>query len=63
MEILEGHPTGDLEMEDEMKWRRDEEGSFTVRSMYEELSLQKLVSYLGMCVWHPLIQPKVSIFV
>lgn len=49
MEILEGFSFGDLELEDEMKWRRDEVGGFSVRSMYEELSTPKLESYPSIC--------------
>lgn len=61
--MLEGYPIGDPDREDEMKWRRDEEGGFTVRQMYEELSPQKPELYPSMCAWHPQIQLKVSIFV
>lgn len=63
MEILEGYRVGDPEREDEMLWIRDEDGWFSVRLMYEELSLPKLESSSRCCTWNPLIQLKVSLFV
>lgn len=49
VKILESYPIGDPEVEDEMKWMRDKEGGFLVRSMYGELSTPKPKSYPSIC--------------
>lgn len=63
LDILEMYQVGDLDREDEMVWIQDEDRGFSVKSMFEALSIQKLVSSPGICTWNPIIQLKMSFVV
>lgn len=41
LNVLDSYTLGGLELEDEMSWDRDEDGRFTVKSMYNTLCVQK----------------------
>lgn len=49
LDVLNSYTVGDLELEDEMIWIQDEEGGFSVKSMYENLCLQKPESSPSIC--------------
>lgn len=49
MEVLERYLVGDPELEDEMLWIWKEDGVFSIKSMYEEICLQKPEISLEIC--------------
>lgn len=63
LEVLDSYTVGDSDFEDEMIWIWDEEGGFSVKSMYENLCLQKPEWSPRICAWNPLIQLKVAMLV
>lgn len=50
LDILEKYPVGGQGLEDEMIWTPDEEGGFSVASMFDALKPQKPDLFPGMCV-------------
>lgn len=63
LDVLDSYTLRDPELEDEMSCVRDEEGGFIVKSMFDNLSVQKPENLLGICARNPFIQLKVAMFV
>lgn len=54
---------GDPDKEDELIWLKNKDRGFSIKSMYETMSIQKPESSPRIYAWNPLIQLKVSYFV
>lgn len=55
MNVLDNHQVGDLELEDEWIWILDEDRGFSIKFVYEVISILKPDSSPGACASNPLI--------
>lgn len=62
LELLEGHNVGDGELPDERIWLLDKDNGFSVKFLYQTLSIGEMVPFSACFIWSKLIPSKVSFF-